>query len=141
MLQEIMPKVLFVLALLAPVHQHHHRHPQEPDPQPVTTTWTPPPTPPASTQVKAGALTATQVASYARAAGFPESVIPTMVAIAWRESNWCPTAVYGYGCAGEGHAYAGGPSCGLWQLYPCPGPSYLDPAINAAGAYAKYVAS
>lgn len=85
-----------------------------------------------------GYLSEEQVAAYARAAGFPESVIPTMVAIAKHESGLCPTAVYGYGCAGAGHAYAGGPACGLWQLYSCPGSEYLNPAVNAAGAYQKY---
>ena len=64
-----------------------------------------------------------------------------MVAIASRESGFCPTAVYGYGCAGSGHAYAGGPACGIWQLYPCPGPEALNPATNAAYAYAKYQAA
>src|SRR5262245_54893581 len=56
-----------------------------------------------------GALSAEQIASYLRGAGFPESVISTMVSIIYRESGGCPTAVYGYGCAGGGHAYAGGP--------------------------------
>jgi hypothetical protein len=75
-------------------------------------------------------LTATQVASYARGAGFPESVIPTMVAIAYRESHYNAHAV---------NLSSG--ACGLWQLYPCPGIAYLDPATNAAGAFAKYQAS
>lgn len=87
----------------------------------------------------AGALSADAVASLARGAGFPENLISTMVAIAYRESTYCPTAVNGYGCAGVGHAVPGGPACGLWQMYPCPGPHALDPATNAAMAYAKYV--
>lgn len=86
-------------------------------------------------------LSTAEVASYARTAGFPESAIPTLVAIVDRESNACPTAVYGYGCAGEGHAYNGGPACGLAQLWPCPGSAYLDPLTNLRGAYAKYQAS
>lgn len=77
-----------------------------------------------------GCLSAAQVATYARAAGFPESVISTMVAIAYRESHWCPGAV---------NSSSG--ACGLWQLYPCPGDQYLNPATNAAGAFAKYQAS
>jgi len=75
-------------------------------------------------------LSAVQVAGYARGAGFPESVIPTMVAIAARESGYNAHAV---------NLSSG--ACGLWQLYPCPGIAYLDPATNAAGAYAKYQAS
>jgi hypothetical protein len=75
-------------------------------------------------------LTAVQVAGFARGAGFPESVIPTMVAIAARESGYNAHAV---------NLSSG--ACGLWQLYPCPGLSFLDPAVNAAGAYAKYQAS
>lgn len=88
-----------------------------------------------------GVLSAEQVAGYARAAGFPEDVVDEMVAISARESGFCPTAVYGYGCAGSGHAYSGGPACGLTQLFPCPGPEYLDPLTNMRGAYAKYQAS
>lgn len=88
-----------------------------------------PPTysPPASTY--SGCLTAEQVASYARGAGFPESAISTMVAFAYRESHYCPGAV---------NSSSG--ACGLWQLYPCPGPDALDPARNAALAYSKYSA-
>ncbi len=77
-----------------------------------------------------GVLTAAQVASYARAAGFPEDVIPVMVAIAARESGFDPAAV---------NPSSG--ACGLWQMYPCPGPEALNPATNAAMAYAKYAAS
>ncbi len=84
-------------------------------------------------------LTAAQVASFARQAGFPESAVPTMVAYADRESGYCPRAVNGQGCVGM--AYAGGPACGLWQLYPCPGPSALDPMVNAWGARQKCLAS
>lgn len=77
-----------------------------------------------------GVLSAEEVASYARAAGFPESVIPTMVAIAYRESRFNPGAV---------NSSSG--ACGLWQLYPCPGSAAFTPSGNAAGAYAKYQAS
>lgn len=98
----------------------------------------PTPTYSSSTSVS-GCLSDEAIASYARAAGFPESVIPTMVYIAAHrngtgESGGCPGAVNG-----GGEAYAGGPACGLWQLWPCPGPAALDPAVNAAGAYEKYV--
>jgi hypothetical protein len=75
-------------------------------------------------------LTAEQVAGYLRGAGFPESVIPTMVAIAYRESHWNAHAV---------NLTSG--ACGLLQLYPCPGLQALNPATNAALAYAKYEAS
>lgn len=74
-----------------------------------------------------GVLSADQVASYARAAGFPESVIGTMVDIAWDESRFDPGAVNGSSGA-----------CGLWQMYPCPGSEALNPATNAAMAYYKY---
>ena len=77
-----------------------------------------------------GVLLAFQVAQYARNAGFPEAVITTMVAIAWRESRFNPGAV---------NSSSG--ACGLWQMYPCPGPEALNPATNAAMAYAKYQAS
>lgn len=80
--------------------------------------------------VVAGCLSEEQVASYARGAGFPESVIATMVVIAYRESHYCPGAV---------NSSSG--ACGLWQMYPCPGTHALDPATNAAMAYAKYVGS
>jgi hypothetical protein len=75
-------------------------------------------------------LTAEQVADYARGAGFPESVIPTMVGIAARESGFNAHAI---------NLSSG--ACGLWQLYPCPGLQALDPATNAALAYAKWEAS
>src|SRR5262245_9128077 len=87
-----------------------------------------------------GRLTASQVAGYARGAGFPEYVVGTMVSIADRESGLCPRAVYGYGC-NEGGTTHGSNACGLWQLYPCPGPQALDPATNARLAYQKYRAS
>jgi SLT domain-containing protein len=85
---------------------------------------------PTSYTPPSGALSSDQIAAYARAAGFPESVIPTMVAIAYRESGGYPGAI---------NSSSG--ACGLWQLYPCPGPDALDPARNAAWAYAKYAAS
>ncbi len=75
------------------------------------------------------------------AAGFPPSAISTMLYIIDRESGGCPTAVYGYGCDGVGHAYAGGPACGLTQLWPCPSASALDPMVNLSLAFEKYQAS
>jgi hypothetical protein len=74
-------------------------------------------------------LSASQMASYARGAGFPDYIIPTMLTIACRESRWDPNAV---------NASSG--ATGLWQLYPG-GTQYLDPAANAAAAYAKWKAS
>lgn len=77
-----------------------------------------------------GVLSASQVAAYARAAGFPESAISTMVYYASRESGFNPRAI---------NSSSG--ACGLWQLYPCYGGSaWLDPATNARQAYAKYSA-
>ncbi len=77
-----------------------------------------------------GVLSASQVASYARGAGFPESAISTMVAYASRESGFNPRAI---------NSSSG--ACGLWQLYPCYGGSaWLDPATNARLAYQKYSA-
>lgn len=70
------------------------------------------------------------------AVGFPASVIPTMLYIIQRESGGDPTAVYG-----GGSAYAGGPACGLVQLFPCPGPQALDPMTNLRYGFAKYQAS
>lgn len=77
-----------------------------------------------------GALSADRVAFYARQAGFPESVISTMVSIAWRESRFDPGAI---------NPFSG--ACGLWQMYPCPGSHALFPATNAAMAYDKYQAA
>ena len=94
---------------------------------------TPAPAPTYGTTSSGGCLSDAEIASYARGAGFPESVIPTMVYIAGRESGGCPGAVNG-----GGPAVAGGPACGLWQIYTCPGPDALDPARNAALAYSKY---
>lgn len=131
---EVAVKVAFALALIAPngTHtQHHHPGHKMPVRHGM---FAPSPSVPPITHPSigggVGALTSAQVASYARGAGFPESVIPTMVSIAYRESNWIPTAV---------NLSSG--ACGLWQLYPCPGIAYLEPARNAAGAYAKYQAS
>lgn len=87
-----------------------------------------------------GKITPEQAAAYLRAAGFPESVVPTMVAIEERESGLCPSAVYGYGCNVGGTVH-GSAACGLAQIYPCPGPAALDPGTNAALAYAKWQAS
>jgi hypothetical protein len=75
-------------------------------------------------------LTAEQVAGYARGAGFPESAISIMVGYAARESGFNAHAI---------NLSSG--ACGLWQLYPCPGLQALNPATNAALAYAKYEAS
>lgn len=86
--------------------------------------------PPPIPSYSGGVLSSAQVASYARGAGFPESLISTMVAIAWRESRFNPGAV---------NSSSG--ACGLWQMYPCPGPEALNPATNAAMAYAKYQAA
>ena len=97
----------------------------------------PSPTPASGSALpRVSAPTPGPIAAYLRAAGFPEEVIPTMVQIALRESGGDPSAVNG-----GGPAYAGGPACGLLQLYPCPGPEALDPWTNAALAYKKYLAA
>ena len=59
---------------------------------------------PVTASYPSGVLSAAQVAAYARGAGFPESVISTMVAIAYRESRFNPGAV---------NSSSG--ACGLWQ--------------------------
>jgi hypothetical protein len=97
-----------------------------------------PPRPPST--YSGGVLTADQVASYARGAGFPEYHVDDMVAISWRESKFCPSAVNGYGC-NIGGTIHGSNACGLTQLYPCPGPEALDPATNMAYAFQKYQAA
>jgi hypothetical protein len=116
----------------APPTHHHHWHPLAaqtgiPAPEPSPTAQS---SYPAILGGGAFQLSAVQVAGYARGAGFPESVVPTMVAIAARESGYNAHAV---------NLSSG--ACGLWQLYPCPGIAFLDPATNAAGAFAKYEAS
>jgi hypothetical protein len=95
---------------------------------------------PTTATASGGRLSADQVAAYARGAGFPESTISTIVGFAQNESGFCPSAVNGYLCniGGTTHGTA---ACGLWQIYPCPGPEALDPATNAALAYAKFSAS
>jgi hypothetical protein len=81
-----------------------------------------------------GCLSDAQIAAYARGAGFPESVIPTMVYIAAHRNG---TGESG-GCPGAINPSSG--ACGLWQIYP---PQYgcTDPAQNAAMAFAKYQAA
>lgn len=117
-------KAAAVLALISPPHQ---AAPGSALPvreaAPVTV---PAPSP---VSYPSGALSAAQVASYARGAGFPEAVVPMMVRIAFRESRFDPGAV---------NSSSG--ACGLWQIYPAV-PGCLNPATNAALAYAKYQAS
>jgi hypothetical protein len=76
-----------------------------------------------------GVLSSSQVAAYARGAGFPESAIPTMVAYAYRESHFDPNAI---------NASSG--ACGIWQIWPAQ-PGCTNPATNAALAFQKYQAS
>ncbi len=80
--------------------------------------------------VVAGCLSASQVADYARRAGFTEAQVPQMVAYAYRESHYCP---------GEVNSSSG--ACGVWQLYPCPGPQAMEPMANAWLAREKCLAS
>jgi alkanesulfonate monooxygenase SsuD/methylene tetrahydromethanopterin reductase-like flavin-dependent oxidoreductase (luciferase family) len=123
-------------------HEHHRKAGQSVHlSRDVATSWpvsqgklAPKPTPaPSSPPLLGGGdsqLTAAQVAGYVRRAGFPESVVDTMVMIAARESGFNAHAV---------NISSG--ACGLFQLYPCPGLQALDPATNSALAYAKYQAS
>src|SRR5438552_7944915 len=79
------------------------------------------------TEVQGGGLfwlTAAQVASYARAAGFPSWAIPQMVAYAYRESHFNAHAI---------NLSRG--ACGLYQPYPCPGLSAPGPQIVSQTAY------
>lgn len=86
---------------------------------------------PSTSSYTGGVLSDSQVASYLRAAGFPESAIPTMLYYSHRESGNNPRAI---------NSSSG--ACGLFQLYPCYGGSaWLDPATNARMAYSKYQAS
>jgi Soluble lytic murein transglycosylase and related regulatory proteins (some contain LysM/invasin domains) len=120
----------FIMATVPhPEHHHHHKTPGEPMPiqQGVLASPSPSPTP---TTYPSGVLSAEQVAGYAREAGFEESLIDDMVAIAFRESRFNPHAV---------NSSSG--ACGLWQLYPCPGSSAFDPQANAWYAREKCLAS
>jgi hypothetical protein len=94
--------------------------PQRPDPAPTYHAY----------PETGGCLSEAEVASYASGVGFPESIVPTMVSIAARESGLCAGAI---------NPISG--ACGLWHIYPCPGSDALDPARNAALAYMKYEAS
>lgn len=96
-------------------------------PEPTVTPAPPAPAP--ETSYPSGVLSAAEVASYARGAGFPESVIDEMVAIAYRESRFNPGAI---------NSSSG--ACGLTQIFPAQ-PGCLDPARNMEMAYAKYQAS
>lgn len=134
--------VAIVLATLGPT-EHHQQH-DVGEKLDVSEGRQATPTPsPAPAPVSTGSLylTADQVASYARQAGFPSWAISTMVGYAARESNFCPTAVYPGHCGEPSYAYAGGPACGLWQLFRCPGPQALNPLVNAELAYVKFHAA
>lgn len=84
-------------------------------------------------------ITEAQAADAMAAAGFSSTVIAWFNnGIIQRESGYCTTAVYGYGCTTVAHFYAGGPACSLFQLYHCPGPQVADPYVAARYAYAKF---
>jgi len=93
----------------------------EPEPAP---TYDPTPT-------STGCLSDAAIAAYAAGAGFPPSVVPTMVYIAAHRNG---TGESG-GCPGAINPSSG--ACGLWQIYPAQ-PGCTDPATNAALAYSKY---
>lgn len=100
-------------------------------PEPVTTTT---PDAPSTSTPSTGTITATSSGGWSdelRAVGFPESAIPTMLAIIDRESGGDPNAV---------NSSSG--ACGLIQAYPCYGGSaWLDPMTNLRIGFQKYQAS
>lgn len=85
-------------------------------------------------------LTADQIYTVARQAGFPASTAVQMTAIALRESGGCPSAHY------QGNPVGAEDSYGLWQINVQGNPGILtqlgiqatdlyDPATNAAAAF------
>ena len=96
----------------------------------ASTPPTPTPTTSSAATSSGGIVSDTEAATLLRNAGFPESAISTMIGYMHRESGGDPTAT---------NSSSG--ACGLWQMYPCPGPQALDPQTNANMAYAKYAAS
>ena len=125
---EIAGKVALVLAMIAPAH-HAPGH-ALPIRQGVRAVPATSPSPaPVGIYAPAGVLTAEQVAGYVRRAGFPSSLVATMVSIIFRESGGDPHAV---------NPSSG--ACGLTQLYPCPGSSALDPMTNLFYAREKCLA-
>lgn len=72
-------------------------------------------------------LTAAEVMAYAKAAGFPVSVLPQAAAYAGIESGWNTNAVSSTGCIG------------LWQICGTQVSGDLkDPSVNAKAAFAKW---
>jgi hypothetical protein len=138
---EVMVKVAFALALLGfhPNGTEIKEPPGKalqvqqgivappPSPSPVVSSQTSVPPAPIP---HIGCLTAGEVASYASKAGFTASEVPVMVGFAARESGYCPGAI---------NTSSG--ACGLWQLYPCPGPQALEPMANAWLAREKCLAA
>lgn len=85
------------------------------------------------------ALSASQIASYAAAAGFAGNDLTTAVAVALAESNGNPAAV-----GDQNLAPSNGPSIGLWQINIGAHPEYAnvdltDPQTNANAAYTIYL--
>lgn len=109
------------------------------EPTPTATVAPVPTTPTYSGSSYGGRISEAEAADAMRAAGFSESVIAWFNnGIISRESGYCPTAVYGYGCTTVDHFVNGGPACSLFQLYHCPGPQVADPYVAARYAYAKF---
>lgn len=105
-------------------------HDAPPTATPVPATPTPVPTavPALSSWPTERALTRGEVASLARAAGFPQWAVPAAVRVAWCESTWKPWAT---GAAGE---YS------LFQIHPVHiarfnGANPYSPLANARVAY------
>jgi len=86
----------------------------------------------------AGKMNASDIATYARQAGFSGNDLATAVAIALAESSGNPTAV------GDLNLTPGG-SVGLWQInlkaHPDLAGDLTDPQTNANAAYAIYQAA
>ena len=82
-----------------------------------------------------------QLESLAVQAGFPQSLAPTMAAIALAESGGNPLATNPNDTNGNGGTQT---SWGLWQIsngtHQMPEPNILDPNVNAKAAFAKYQA-
>lgn len=92
---------------------------------------------PGPTPATRARLDAKSVAAAAKAGGFPDSLIPTMVGIAFAESKWNPQAT---------HKNTNGTTdFGLWQINSAHASEFSmanwqNPAANAAMAYKVYKA-
>lgn len=91
---------------------------------------------PGPTPATRARMDAASVARAAKAGGFPDSVIPIMVGIAFAESRWDPTAVNRRNADGSS-------DYGLWQINSSHKgefdmANWADPVANATMAYKVY---